>query len=407
MDAKQDRVLLIARDPHERAALVESALEPSGYAVQAVADAGAALTAIRTTPPDVLILDLHLEGLSGRDLLTALGARGDEIPVVLLVDQGGEREALQAFRLGATDFVVRPVREAELVQVVERALKEVRLRREREALLGELHQAVERSERSLRDLHTLMNVGKAIVALRPLDSVLDAAVRAAAVVTDAEAAGLFLRDDTGQLRLEIGHGLPAALEARIGQPVEDDLAALVMSSGETYIASGEGLRRFSPAHAAARAVIYAPLVAHDTVFGLLWVANQHVSFKMQMQDLMTVLADYAALALVNARLVAATQQAAPPEPAAPVPDPAADARAASDAESAAALAERLRGPLSDVLHTVNLFRSGEMGHLRQSHQAAVDVLYRKLDILMAQVEDQLTLPPASQRHGVTPAGDER
>lgn len=405
MDATQDHVLVIARDPRERAALVESALEPSGYAVQAVADAGAALAAVRTNPPDVLILDLHLEGLSGRDLLTALSARGDETPVILLVDQGSEREALQAFRLGATDFVVRPVREAELIQAVERALKEVRLRRERETLFGELHQAVERSERSLRDLHTLMGVGKTIVALRPLDSVLEAVVRAAAVVTDAESAGLFLRDDeTGQIRLQAGHGLPASLEARKGYAIEDDLASLVMSSGETYIASGEGLRRFNPAHGGAQAVIYAPLVVHDAAFGLLWVANQHSSFKMHMQDLMTMLADYAALAVINARLFAAAQQPHQPEPA---PPPAPDPVPSSNSAPAAALAQSLRGPLSDVLHTVHLFRSGEMGHLRQSHQAAVDVMYRKLDMLLAQVEDQLTLPPADRDDGVVSAGDER
>ncbi len=383
MAEKQDRVLIIDDDAAERSTLVEAALEPSGYHVEAAADGASGLAAIRAAAPDVLILDLVMAGLSGHDVLAALNAQGADIPVILLVDEGREREALRAFRLGARDYVVRPVREAELIQAVERALKEVRLRREREALLAEVQAAARQTERHLHDLRTLMGIGRAITTLRALDNIFNALTRAAVEVTGAESSGFFLREQpSGPLVLRSGYQLPDALSKRVGEPVEDDLAALVMASKETYVGSGEGLHRFSPAHSRARAVIYAPLVVNDSAVGLLWVANEREPFRTHARDLMTALADYAAIAVMNARLFAAMEQRTRQLEAA-----AAGAKVAPPPDNRCKeLAARLRGPLIELLNTMNMFRTGEMGALRQSHRAAVDVMHRQLSEVLAFVE---------------------
>jgi len=380
---KQDRVLIIDDDAAERSTLVEAALEPSGYHVEAAADGASGLAAIRAAAPDVLILDLEMAGLSGHDVLAALNAQGADIPVILLVDEGREREALRAFRLGARDYVVRPVREAELIQAVERALKEVRLRREREALLAEVQAAARQTERHLHDLRTLMGIGRAITTLRALDNIFNALTRAAVEVTGAESSGFFLREQpSGPLVLRSGYQLPDALSKRVGEPVEDDLAALVMASKETYVGSGEGLHRFSPAHSRARAVIYAPLVVNDSAVGLLWVANEREPFRTHARDLMTALADYAAIAVMNARLFAAMEQRTRQLEAA-----AAGAKVAPPPDNRCKeLAARLRGPLIELLNTMNMFRTGEMGALRQSHRAAVDVMHLQLSEVLAFVE---------------------
>lgn len=394
MAETKDRILVVDHNAEERAMLVEAALEPSGYDVRAVSSGAEGLQALRASPPDVLILDLHIEGLSGQDVLAAMNAQGYDLPVILLANQGSEREALRAFRLGAMDYLLRPVREAELIQATERALKEVRLRREREALLREVQRSADQMQRYLHDLRTLMSIGKSITSLHSLDNVFGAVVRATVEVTGAEASGFFLREDSdGSLVLRAGYHLPGNLKERIGQPVEDDLASLVMSSKQTYIASGEGLRRFSPAHASATAVIYAPLVVNDAAVGLLWVANEKKPFQQHMKDLMTALADYAAIAVVNARLITTMQartrqleqiarEGVPQRPAQP------DQRLEE-------LANQLRDPLIDVLNTMNMFRQGEMGQLRQSHRAAVDVLHRRLGDAL-DIIDSITRPGASE-----------
>lgn len=384
MSEKKDKILVIDHDADERAMLVEAALEPFGYQVQVTDDGGTGLSMIMNERPDIVILDLTLEGLSGPDVLAALSAQAVDVPVIVLANKGAEKEALQAFRMGAKDYLVRPVREAELIQAVERSLKEVRLRRERETLAGEVRHATEEVDLRLRELKTLMGIGKSVTALRQLDEVFDRVVRAAIQLTRAESVGLLLRDDaTNALILRAGQNLSRNLLDKMGQPVEDNLASLVMNSRETYIASGKGLDQFRPAQEGATAVIYAPLVVHDKAIGLLWVANTRLPFEPHMKDIMTALADYAAIAIVNARLFATMQERPTAEAAPSAPSPVPDA---GDRIKAIELSTKVRAPLTQLLGNMNLFRTGEMGRLPPELQAAVDVMHRQLRELIELVD---------------------
>nr|MBN1229432.1 response regulator [Anaerolineae bacterium] len=394
MTEKKDFVLIIDQDDDEREMLVEAALEPFGYRVETAADGGAGLSAVKEKPPDIIILDLHLEGLSGRDVMAALQAQSQDVPVILLANHGAEKEALQAFRLGAKDYLVRPFREAELIQAVERALKEVRLKRDRENLLQEVQVAAGKTQRHLRELKTLMHIGKSITTLRALNEVFQQVIRAAVTLTSAEAAGFFLRDDqSGKLVLRAGQNLSPGLAQQMGKPVADDLTSLVMASGETFVASGEGLTRYKPAQANATSVIYAPLVVHESAIGILWIANEKRTFEDHMPDLVTALADYAAIAVVNARLFMTMQE-----------------KNRQYEQMAKRLEEygesvtggpvdtkyrdylvRLRAPLTTLLANMNLFRTGEMGKLISSHQAAVDVMHRQLTELIDTLDNMI--PP--------------
>ena len=398
-EKRKDKVLVINPDPEECAVLVEAALEPFGYDVQFTGDGGVGLGMVLEEPPDVILLDLHPQNLSGQDVMAALSAEAIDIPVIILADEGAEKAALQVFRLGAKDYLVRPIRETELIQAVERALTEVRFRRERESLLGEVKRAAEGAEQRLRELKTLMSVGKSVTALTSPREVLDRVVRAAVQLTKAEAVGILLRDDQGQMILQSGQNLSRNLQERIGQPVQDDLAALVMNSQETYLGSGEGLKQFHPAQEGASAVIYAPLAIQEQAVGVLWVANTRLPFEPHMKDIMTALADYAAIAIVNARLFAAMQERSQQldqqlermthqleqqrsAPSGPKGEP--EARAVE-------LAHKVRGPLSVLLSNMNLFRTGQMGRLPASHQAAVDVMHRQLEELIQLIDS--VVPP--------------
>ncbi len=68
MGENKDRVLLVSHDADERATLTEAALEPFGYQVQTTGDGNEALSLILASKPDVVILDLEPEGLSGTDV---------------------------------------------------------------------------------------------------------------------------------------------------------------------------------------------------------------------------------------------------------------------------------------------------------------------------------------------------
>jgi two-component system NtrC family sensor kinase len=397
VDENRDRVLVVDSDPNEGSLLVETALEPFGYEARWLEDGGAALSAIMADPPDVLLLDLNLIGLSGQDVIAALNAQAFDLPVIVMTDRGFEGEALQAFRLGAKDYVVRPLREAEVIQAIERALKEVRLRREREALVSEVQHAALEAQQRLSELKTLMGIGKSVAALGRPEQVFDRVVRAAMYLTRAESAGLFLSDDaSGSLVLRAGQNLPRDLLNRVGQPVEDRLAALVMRSQETYIATIDDFQQFQPAHEGARAIIYAPLVIHEQPIGLLWVANTRLAFEYYMRDLMTALADYAAISVVNVRLFSAVHERSKQLEAAYRQLQARqqwerESGVAEQRQEAAELAQQLRQPLTELLGNMNLFRTGEMGQLGMQQQAAADVMTRQLAQLINLIDS--LVPP--------------
>jgi len=382
----RDRILLIDRDADESAVMADAALVPFGYEVARTTDGSAALNLVGEFKPDVIVLDLHPESLSGPDVLAALSAQAIDVPVILLADEGREKEMLNGFRLGARDYLMRPVREAELIQVLERVLKEVRLRRERTGLINEVRRAADEANQRLREIKTLMGIGKSVAALTNLNQVFDHVIRAAVQLSRADAVGIFLKDDqTGTLLLRAGQGLPRAMLDHMGKPVEDGLAAMVMNSRETAMVEGAGLQRFRPALQEASAVIYAPMVVHDSSLGLLWVANHRLSFEARMVDLLTALADYAAIAVVNAHLFTTMQ-----DRTRQLERLNQHLRQQMNQEKAsAALPERvasLQEPLQALMHNMSLFYSGEMGSLTPAQRASVDVMHRQLGELIQHVQ---------------------
>ncbi len=112
-----------------------------------------------------------------------------------------------------------------------------------------------------------------------------------------------------------------------------------------------------------------------------------------MKDLLTALADYAAIAVVNARLFTTMQERTQQleQMAKQAPQPAGDSAARPASHVAVQLAIKLRGPLTSLLGNMNMFRTGEMGRLTTSHQAAVDVMHRQLEDLIRLIDN--IVPP--------------
>jgi anti-anti-sigma factor len=105
------------------------------YAVQAVGDGLAALTAALADPPDLVVSDVMMPGLDGRALLAALRAepRTARVPVLLLSARAGQEAAVEGLAAGADDYLVKPFSAAELLARVGTHLQLGRARREAEA----------------------------------------------------------------------------------------------------------------------------------------------------------------------------------------------------------------------------------------------------------------------------------
>ena len=116
-----DRILLVENDPEISDIIARQALRSVGYQVDVVQDSSAAIKSSLQTPPDLIIVDLNIPGLSAKDMLVVLTSQGVNTPLLVIASKGQEQDIIQAFRLGAADYLLWPARDAEVVSVVERA----------------------------------------------------------------------------------------------------------------------------------------------------------------------------------------------------------------------------------------------------------------------------------------------
>jgi DNA-binding response OmpR family regulator len=97
----------------------------AGYDVDVAATGPAALAAAAARPPDLIVLDLMLPGLSGLDVCRALRARTD-VPIIMVTARTTEEDKLEGLRSGADDYVTKPFSPRELVARVGVVLRRVR-----------------------------------------------------------------------------------------------------------------------------------------------------------------------------------------------------------------------------------------------------------------------------------------
>ncbi len=102
--------------------------------VATVADGESALAAAGREPPDVVLLDLSVPGIGGLDLLQKLKLVVPRVPIVVVTATGDGRAAVEAIRMGAYQFLTKPVNPQELLVIVKRALERAELIAEIESL---------------------------------------------------------------------------------------------------------------------------------------------------------------------------------------------------------------------------------------------------------------------------------
>ena len=88
--------------------LLGDALRVAGYSVSAAADGMSALTALRSAPADLLIIDINMPVLDGFELLEQLRKKGDQTPALMLSARGEKTDITRGLRLGADDYVTKP-----------------------------------------------------------------------------------------------------------------------------------------------------------------------------------------------------------------------------------------------------------------------------------------------------------
>src|SRR5262249_21205783 len=111
------RILIVDDEPNVRL-MFRTTLQPSGYRVGEAEDGVSALEQLGDGPVDLVLLDLQMPRLGGMDGLRRMREHGDETPVIIVTAHGSIPDAVEAMRLGAIDFLSKPVTPEALRRIV-------------------------------------------------------------------------------------------------------------------------------------------------------------------------------------------------------------------------------------------------------------------------------------------------
>jgi DNA-binding response OmpR family regulator len=125
MRAVTNRTILVVDDEPRIVELARDYLEHAGFTVVTASDGPAALAAVRSRRPDLVVLDLGLPGLDGLDVTKQIrgGPETTELPIVMLTARDDELDKLLGLELGADDYLTKPFSPRELVARVKAVLR--------------------------------------------------------------------------------------------------------------------------------------------------------------------------------------------------------------------------------------------------------------------------------------------
>ena len=110
-------VLIVDDEPSIRL-MFRTALQAAGYDTAEAGDGPTALARLRESSPDVMLLDLKMPGMDGMETLRRMREAGDDTAVVIVTAHGSIPDAVAAMKLGAVDFLTKPVTPEGLRKVV-------------------------------------------------------------------------------------------------------------------------------------------------------------------------------------------------------------------------------------------------------------------------------------------------
>jgi putative two-component system response regulator len=146
--------IVVIDDEPANVALLEAMLDEGGFTrVKSVTDSRLALEACETFEPDLVLLDLMMPHVDGFTILESLRARAREtfFPIIVLTADANENTKLRALRAGATDFLLKPFDQLEVLLRMTNLLETRRLHLQLDMQLAAFEDAVRERTSELRE----------------------------------------------------------------------------------------------------------------------------------------------------------------------------------------------------------------------------------------------------------------
>jgi signal transduction histidine kinase len=355
------RVLIIDDSEAIRAFITQALADRGGYRVREARHGAEGLEMALAETPELILLDLEMPHMDGFQVVDALNDNNLDVPVILITSHGSEAIAVEFFRKGVKDYLSKPFTADLLFEAMDRALADLRLRREKEILTQNLEAANEELRRRVRELDTLYGIGKSVTSMLARDQLLERILDAAFYVIGAEEAGLMLMDEENNRLRQALHRQRVPGEARhTARRGAEELAADAIRKKDAT-ASGS--------------MLYAPLRVGEKVVGAIGLGNPVSTrpFGSHDRQLLMALADYAAIAIENARLYE-------------------EVRAADRAKSefVSFVAHEMGTPLTSIRGYTDVLLQGYSDPLTEQQAQYISVILanvERMQVLMSDLQD--------------------
>ena len=311
---KRELVLVIEDNQDMRTFLSDAVLKPGGYRFKMITNGKEGLEYALETEPDLILLDLNLPHLSGLDILSKLKERGLQVNALVVSAYGSPETILQAFHLGAKDFLQKPFTVDQAQAAIENALREERLRREKENLTHALSLANHRLKTQIQNWIALHNIAQAITSTLDETKVFQRVMQNVNRILRVEAGTLMLLNQktekleftitmygdevrSSDFQINPDHGI-AGWVARKGKP----LLVPDVEKDDRFYGAIDQITGFK-----SQSILCVPLKTQGQVIGVIEVINKQdgpesPSFTHGDMELLTMLASWVAVAVENARL---------------------------------------------------------------------------------------------------------
>jgi len=308
--------ILIVEDEWDIAQMMAAAMWDSGYQAVVAHDGAEGLNLALCERPDLILLDLRLPKMSGMQVLRALHEQQVHVPVVVVTAWRSEELVIEALRLGVKDYISKPFALKELLEVVERALAEERLRRERDALTEQLLISNQELERRASNLMLINRISTILTSSLDASKILDRTVLRLVELIRVDYGGALILERDKQHGVVLAEypirqladrhfslphvpSMQQGLERGIPYVIEDAAKHAFLEPFREQVVSLD-----------MRSLLLVPLVARGEMIGILLLVSlgQQRAFSDEEMEICQTVAGQAAAAVANARLLQDIQQ---------------------------------------------------------------------------------------------------
>lgn len=259
--------ILVVDDEEDIREIYRRALEREGFEVALAEEAATAARELKSSHFEVVIADIRMPGMDGIELLELARKEHPDTDVIIATGYPAAETAIQALRLGAFDYIIKPFTIEELLHTVNRCLE---------------HRRLSSENVYLRRIAALYDISRAFSTSMGLKSLLELIADRTAAAVGARGVSVFLLED--------GKVMPAA---------STGAAAATLPSDADEIKKWEGVVQV-PENGAVR--LFVPLDARGERVGFILTERETADFSAEEEKLLQIFAEQAATAIRDTRL---------------------------------------------------------------------------------------------------------